>query len=294
MKRQNQNETQLPTSHRSAFTLVEILTVIAIISILVALVSPAILNALGSAEEAAVAVELTQLDQALTAFNAKFDRYPPSSITLYGDKAGWDGDPVAKSAIRSIWRDFDFSTGGRVASGVPQSDPSLPDFHPWGTDMITLTGDECLVFFLSGVPDSNGTLTGFSVDSRRPFQVGGSRIDPFFTGWKDRETRLIDTDGDGIFAYTDGLSDTDATIFYSAATRGRYASSQPAYFQADGTTPWNPDTFQLIAPGEDGNLGTITEAAAGAKVIWSEGITLGNTRQTERDNITNFAGGTLE
>ena len=283
MKRQNQNETQLPTSHRSAFTLVEILTVIAIISILIALVSPAILNALGSAEETAVVVELTQLDQALTAFNAKFDRYPPSSITLYGDKAGWDGDPVAKSAIRSIWRDFDFSTGGRGTAA-----------HPWGAGPITLTGDECLVFFLSGVPASNGTLTGFSVDSRRPFQVGGSRIDPFFTGWKDRETRLIDTDGDGIFAYTDGLSDTDATIFYSAATRGRYASSQPAYFQADGTTPWNPDTFQLIAPGEDGNLGTITEAAAGAKVIWSEGITLGNTRQTERDNITNFAGGTLE
>ena len=272
------------TKSRSAFTLLELLTVISIISILIALLAPSVLRSLSSAEATAVATELTQLDQALTSFQAKFNRHPPSSITLYADLAGWNGDPTAKSAIRSLWRDFDFNTGGRGTGA-----------HPWGLEDIQLSGDECLVFFLSGIPVPNGTatptLTGFSVDPRQPFQVGGSRIDPFFTGWKDRENRLVDPDNDEIFSYTDGLSESSTPIAYSVATRGRYTGSQSAYFQADGTTPWNPETFQLIAPGEDGQLGTIP---ASGKIIWSEGINLPEGRRVERDNITNFAGKTLQ
>ena len=53
-----------PTA-RGGFTLLELLIVIAIIAILMSLIIPAIAGARRRAQEAAVATELTQLDQAI-------------------------------------------------------------------------------------------------------------------------------------------------------------------------------------------------------------------------------------
>lgn len=278
---------------RSGFTLIELLAVITIIAILLALILPAISNAFGGAKETDVSVEMTQFDQALSTFNAKFNRYPPSSITLYGTSAGWNGDPAAKSIIRSLWRDFDFSTGGRGPG------------HAWGTGDKVLTGDECLVFFLAGVPVDNGatippTMTGFSANGRFPFStVGQNRVGPFFDGWKEAGVRLVDniapfeSAADQIYSYTDGLSTSKNPMVYSASENGRYAPNWAAYYQGDGVTPWNKNTYQLIAPGEDGEYGTIDETSAGGKVVWTEETELSAGRKPEADNITSFSGGRL-
>ena len=252
---------------------------------------------------------MTQFDQALATFKQEFGEYPPSSVTLYGTTAGWNSDPKSKNKIRSLWKDFNFATGGRLASGVPQNtDASLGTYHPWGASTITLTGDECLVFFLSGVAVPNGTdvpptLAGFAASGRAPFAVAGAnRTGPFF---EFKSERLVDatpsdtTGTDMAYSYTDGLSDSETPMFYSSATSGRYSLGDAVYFQADGKTPWNKDSYQIIAPGEDGEFGDI-QLTASNKAQWADGTNLrdetpsGPNRIPERDNLTNFSGGRLQ
>lgn len=289
---------------RAAFTLLELLAVITIISILLALILPSIAAARRRAAEVATGTEMKQFEQALSSFKAKFNRFPPSSITLYGTQAGWDSDPTAKAIIRSMWRDFNFATGGR-SPGTPQNTTvGGANYHPWGTGNVVLTGDECLVFFLGGVPVDNGTgvpptLAGFSANGRFPFAIGGENRDgPFFTEWKEQEKRLVDgtpSDAggpDGVYSYTDGLGEGKVPMWYSASNDGRYLNGDPVYYQGDGKTPWNRTTYQLIAPGADGEFGNIQQTAT-FKAIWTDSIEMDQTRFEEKDNITNFSGGRL-
>lgn len=294
---------QKTTTVRSAFTLLELLAVIVIISILMALILPTLSGVLQKANETAVLTEMTQFDQALATFNQEFGEFPPSNVTLYGTTAGWNSDPKSKSKIRSLWKDFNFATGGRLLSGTPQNtDASLATYHPWGTTSVTLTGDECLVFFLSGVAVPNAanippTLSGFAASGRAPFAVAGAnRTGPFFEFKSDRlvDATPSDTSGaDLAFSYTDGLSDSETPMFYSSAGNGSYSAGDAVYFQADGKTPWNKDSFQIIGPGEDGEFGNIM-FTAGNRALWADGISLPSNRKQERDNLTNFSGGRLQ
>ncbi len=208
---------------RSGFTLLELLIVIAIIAILMAILVPAISSVRYKARVAAVSAEMQQFEQSLATFQNKFGTYPPSSITLFGTQAAWDlaANAPQKSLIRSIWPDFDFSTGGR-------GDTSL---HPWGTSDKTLDGEECLVFFLGGIPDySSGdvpVMRGFSKNPRWPLALAGENRDgPYYTEFKGE--RLIDADSDGIPAYLDSLPGQKTPISYAAALNGRYPNGPVA------------------------------------------------------------------
>lgn len=285
------HQTTSPRHPRHGFSLIELLVVIVIIGILMALILPAIGRVRYTARVAEVSAEITRMEQALATFQNRFDTYPPSSISLYGTEAAWDRNPTAKSVIRTIWPDFDFSTSGR-------GDQSI---HPWGTDDKVLTGDECLIFFLGGVPvyqvgSTTPTLTGFSKNSRWPFAVAGENRDgPFHTEF--RAERFVDGVGaesvaDQIPSYLDSLPDQSTPIWYSVATNGRYANGEPAYYQGDGTTPWKRDSYQLISPGIDKSFGDIVKTAT-FKAAYSDTTDFA-TRKDERDNITNFSSGLLE
>lgn len=287
------HHTTSPRHTRHGFSLIELLVVIVIIGILMALILPAIGRVRYTARVAEVSAEITRLEQALATFQNRFGTYPPSSITLYGTQTDWDANPAAKSVIRSIWPDFDFSTGGR-------GDQSIYP-HPWATADKVLTGDECLVFFLGGVAEyppgsSVPALRGFSKNSRWPFAVSGENRDgPFYTEFKGE--RLKDRVGgetveDQIPSYLDSLPDQEAPIWYSVATNGRYANGEPAYYQTDGNTPWKRDSYQIISPGLDHEFGTILKSPK-FKAAYSESTDF-STRKDEMDNITNFSGGLLD
>src|SRR6266478_515572 len=80
---------------RAAFTLVELMVVIVIISVLLALLLPAIGIVRVKVNEARVTSEINGLPPAITTFKSKYGAEPPSRLSIYLPQAGWAGDPAS-------------------------------------------------------------------------------------------------------------------------------------------------------------------------------------------------------
>lgn len=284
--------------HRQGFTLVELIVVILIIAILIALILPAIQGVRRNVQQAAVATEITQLDQAIASFKTRFGVEPPSSLTIPRDPAGSGTGPTTwtvedRQKILRVWDQFDFATLGGM--GYP-------------VDAIYLNGAECLVFFLGGLNGGSTTapqLVGFSKNPRTPWSTAGENRDaPFFDGFDS--DRLVDVDGDGALEFLDSLPDQTMPYLYLSSQGKSYRKVNDAtkwddydvaggmtnaadlsqlYVGADGKTPERATGYQIISPGFDGTYGV--------GGVWTDGSELTGTRAAEADNITNFAGGRL-
>ena len=300
-----------PHTNRSGFTLLELLIVMVIISILLALLTPAIIGVFSQTAELEVGIEISQLDQALVAFKQRFGEYPPSSLTIPTVGGTWGPSDLAK--VRQIWPEFDFTANGGLGNA----------------GALTLNGAECLMFFLGGV-QSGGTsapvLSGFAKNPRTPWTASENPDGPYM---QFDLARVSDVDGDGVFEYLDPIADqTTPYLYVSAAGRKMKKNNTPGedlnqnceldseedtngngildqddydvftcpdldrnmttcYLQPGGNNePYRKDTFQLISPGGDGEYG--------AGGTWQNGVSLGDSRADERDNITNFSGGVFE
>lgn len=303
---------------RSGFTLVELLAVVVVITILVAMLLPAIGSVRNKAREAQVAVEIRGFVSSITTFNHEFGANPPSRFRLYEHTNGWFSDQPAMTEVRRLWPQFDF--------GNPSSSP--PRILTWdlngdGSSMAgdshELTGAECLVFFLGGRGVlSDGVARGFSRNPRNPFEpTGGTPIGPFF---KFDPDKFVDVDGDGAREYADPLA-TGTPYLYLSSYNGRgyqpnidadvklphatWTASPPAtrpdlgvdsngdsvvdtgqpYMQSSDV-PWLSDTFQIISAGSDGMYG------AGGIYGTESGLAVGS-GFGDADNITNFTSGKL-
>ncbi len=315
------------TSLRPAFSLIELMVVILIITILMGFLLVAVRGAIIRARVAAVVVEFKNLEKAITDFNGKYGAEPPSGIVLFEASTGWNGTSPSAAAvnrsralIRQMWPDFDFS----IARDINDDGDS--------TDTITLNGAEALVFFLGGMPDRTGStdtpwaLTGFSQNGENPFAQGGARSGPFYEFDSGRLMNVEGTsDTEFMPEYKDSLSGQRNPILFASSYGGRgyrdadvQLTTQPTYneyatqptgfayyyrrysgttYPVEATSPppifskleaFNPKSFQLISPGMDGEYG------------WG-GVLNGDMdlieprpeRAPERDNITNFKGGTI-
>jgi general secretion pathway protein G len=187
------------------FTMVELLVVMLIIALLVALLLPAINGALRTAKNAAVGGEINQLAQALASFKARYGDYPPSRVFLAedGDYSGVGsnaslsvtnisqditaGQLVQRSlaALRKFFPSVTFSTAGRVFAA---NSTQWYDFNGNGVfdGHYILSGHECLVFFLGGIPQITASgfgMSGFAKNPSNPFvntNVTTNRQVPFF------------------------------------------------------------------------------------------------------------------
>jgi len=295
---------------RFAFTLLELLIAISIIAVLAGLILTVASSASIKAHNAQVTSDIQSLVAGIAAFKQRFGVEPPSSINLYEQQGGWAGDARSMGLIRQIWPQFDFTYA---------AESGAIDINGNGTtnDTISLSGVECLVFFLGGVPVINspnggGAPTGFSQNPADPFnRTGSNRLS--FTEFDVSRLFLYppaNTVVSGFLthstnAYKDTLSTQTQPYLYLSSYGGQgynvagELSSPPLGTFVDiyrqgpsGSTPpsppWNANSFQIISPGGDQQYGTGGEYETGDP----KGLLVG-TRGVERDNITNFSSGVL-
>jgi prepilin-type N-terminal cleavage/methylation domain-containing protein len=179
---------------RAAFTLVELLIVMAIIVILIALLVPAVFRALKYAQQVNARTEISQLDAAFQSFQAKFGTvYIPSQIKLCKWSADYDNtkqlDVDSLYYLTKMFPKLTAGFGGNAGvapansgawatdkNGAPYTtsvgvnwtqDPSWTGVATYPTTgtiprgpSVTLEGHQCLVFFLGGIQTKTTTASG--------------------------------------------------------------------------------------------------------------------------------------
>jgi prepilin-type N-terminal cleavage/methylation domain-containing protein len=199
----------LATSRR-AFTLVELLVVILILATLIGLLTSAVTRGLGVGKRSRNRSEISQLELAIANFQQRFKvGYLPSRMKLaevfsaanypnVGVPGSLDADSVQflTQMFPGILTNTGGTYGGTWTTGIDWNGNGAID-----AGAVILEGDQCLVFFLGGIPGpstaSHALLTspptytypvgtppaclGFSTNPKNPADATTpDRIDPFF------------------------------------------------------------------------------------------------------------------
>ena len=218
------------TRRLHGFTLVELLVVITIIGILVGLTIPAVIYVRVIAKQAAVTLDLKQLEMACQAYKEKFGEYPPDFAGVYLSSP--EGDAPRAAVMRHLAKAFPrYQPGIPAGLGNTGWQGFLDDVQAgWGINTGTgLTPATSLTFWLGGKPqwidpsDSTKGIRGFSgfcANPANPFDISTSRIKPFY---EFALTRLNLLSG-GLVYWPQGAegNKTTAPIVYFRAENGNY------------------------------------------------------------------------
>lgn len=281
-------------ARRSGFTLVEVLVVIAIISVLVALVVPAVYMASRAIQQRAIALECQAIAQAVEAYRNKYDDYPPDGLV----------EDVMKRHLRKAFPNL------APSELVLLSNPTVVTGN---ADIgSVMEPSEALVFFLGGFSDDPGfpfsgkggpiyidngsgvQIKSDKMDGNSRFQYNPDRRNPLYPFKQAQLTlgidgdRTISTDDDitGFtrdlmpayhpsgkkmpFLYFDSRTyqpKTDANQFNagsagiayayrSTAVNTKYSASDDSILNRNNYFRFmNEKTFQIVSAGLDDNYG---------------------------------------
>jgi prepilin-type N-terminal cleavage/methylation domain-containing protein len=292
---------------RPAFTLVELLAVIAIIAVLVGLLIVGVFKFTRKGPEVETRVELGQLEMAVESVKTQRSvKFLPSFIILREDCNYNLANPQEAASVMFLQQFF----GKRIPinnTGSPWIDwngNGIKETNPW-----TLSGDQCLVFWLGGIPAPPGGptgCTGFSPDPTNPATGLGTRTPPNF---EFKINRLI-VGANGFLSYQDAYGTGAPYAYFSSTTINRAASTSPGTlltYQADcpgiaggPVNPYfvassspvqflKPNGFQIISAGRDGKFGDV---ASQSPPGWNPSTGYA-TNYIGADDMANFSGSIL-
>ena len=288
--------------HKTAFTLVELLVVMAIIGILIGLLIPTIRGVMIRAEVSRLVMEIKQLESGIEAYKKKFDDYPPDFT---------DPALVVRHARKVFPRIADTDINALLAAAYNiKGTGNISSVTHWQIDPA-----ESLVFWLSG----------FSEEVTRPFTGPGGPL-----SGSRRNTGVYDFDGRRLFTADDGdpfpvylpRGFETPYVFFDARSYGfklskgnvdltaQYPpplSKKPSKYHAEisgrarpymsslANEVWvNEKTFQILATGVDSDFGQDHRAfVKNPKGQWKRYPSGHNFTGGDNKNISNFSGGQL-
>jgi prepilin-type N-terminal cleavage/methylation domain-containing protein len=255
---------------RHGFTLIELLVVIAIITVILGLLLGAVMRVVGTPDAIQNRDDLSKLHEAVEKFRLQYGVYPPSKILLSNDPAQYATHVLGPSSVaylQRIWPKMDFLTlqvknpkDGSVISTVDWSGGTMT-----GKYAVVLEGDQCLVYFLGGLPATNALgCRGFADSASNPTDLNNDKKLPPLFNFKGE--RLIRRDPSHTFmSYLDTYTYNKKPFAYFS---NNPKTSQYGWddCQSLGVNPYlaqikpykkfvNDDSFQIICAGRDGKFG---------------------------------------
>jgi len=301
---------------RQAFTLVELLTVIAIISILAAIITVAVTGVMHSTHVSRIGMEMSQIAMALDRYRAEIGEFPPD---LFDDEA-------LVRHVRKRWPRFTIpgndtaSQAAFIRAAINTAYNAIPNIGvvPGRTEVNFSNLHQpqigALALWLGGFPNSDGIMSGFSADPQNPFFLAPPPYNTVLPADRNYDGKVFinlelgDNKKVRMFSVGNGAivpvigSEIRGVFVPIAYFRGSAVGGPGAYdpnvqrfifpdfglcipYKETEVRWYNPTTFQLIHPGLDGKFGS-----AGERIIRpndparNSGINL-----EDLDNITNFS-----
>jgi general secretion pathway protein G len=225
--------------------------------------------------------DLEQLSHAVDGFVDDFKTgskgYFPSRLKLCEQYTSYDlTQKLDQDSVRYLNRMFPRLDHATWTKGIDWNGNGKID-APEAGGVVVLEGDQCLVFFLGGIPgtlgDSPGVL-GFSTNGADPATFGGARKGPYY---EFNTGRLYQRNRNGFYSYYDAYHKQPYAYFSSYSRRNGYNRYGTSDCASLGVWPYadtltvdargsiasirylKPDSFQIISAGEDGKFGPGTD-----------------------------------
>ncbi len=218
----SESPVQSDVCDRSAFTLVELLAVILIIGLLAGLLTPAVMQALTKARNAAIKAEIDMLHMALMNYKNQYGSFPPCSVlTITGT------DAASKHVIRVFPRTSNISEEVKTA----------------------VTPANAIYGWLSGYTDDpTRPVSGGTPNKLFDFDTSRVLAGTYYPPGKPNSPYIYVRSGTSAAGY--GAITTPAT--YPIVTTSGTTSYQPELQRlTTGTAFFNPDSFQILSAGRD-------------------------------------------